>query len=49
MVLTLAGGRISGLTRFTDNALLPVFGLPRSLRYGGPARRPGNALTAPAS
>jgi RNA polymerase sigma-70 factor (ECF subfamily) len=49
MVLTLAGGRISGLTRFTDNALLPVFGLPRSLRYGGPARRPGNTLTAPAS
>ncbi|MEU4444581.1 sigma-70 family RNA polymerase sigma factor [Actinosynnema sp. NPDC050801] len=32
LVLTLAGDRIAGLTRFHDNALLPVFGLPRSLR-----------------
>ncbi|MFE3229923.1 hypothetical protein [Nocardia sp. NPDC059228] len=29
-VLTLAGDRISGLTRF-DTAVLPRFGLPRSL------------------
>ncbi|PSL56548.1 RNA polymerase ECF family sigma subunit [Saccharothrix carnea] len=32
LVLTLAGDRISGVTRFHDNSLLPVFGLPRSLR-----------------
>ncbi|MFI7444860.1 sigma-70 family RNA polymerase sigma factor [Nonomuraea indica] len=32
LVLTLAGERISALTRFHDNSLLPMFGLPRSLR-----------------
>jgi hypothetical protein len=30
LVLTLDGGRISGLTRF-DSGVLPWFGLPRSL------------------
>ena len=30
MVLTLAGDRISALTRF-DNSMLPTFGLPRTL------------------
>lgn len=37
LVLTLSGDRISALTRFIDNALLPPFGLPRTLR-GWPAR-----------
>jgi RNA polymerase sigma-70 factor (ECF subfamily) len=32
LVLTLASERITALTRFHDNSLLPVFGLPRSLR-----------------
>jgi RNA polymerase sigma-70 factor (TIGR02960 family) len=32
LVLTLAGDGISAVTRFIDNALLPAFGLPRSLR-----------------
>lgn len=32
LVLTLAGNRITALTRFHDTALLPMFGLPRSLR-----------------
>lgn len=32
LLLTLSGGRISMLTRFLDNSLLPHFGLPRSLR-----------------
>lgn len=32
LVLTLAGDRITALTRFIDNALLTPFGLPRSLR-----------------
>ncbi|HEX2315303.1 MAG TPA: nuclear transport factor 2 family protein, partial [Thermomonospora sp.] len=32
LVLTLAGDRISTLTRFLDNSLLTRFGLPRSLR-----------------
>ncbi len=31
-VLTLTGDRIAALTRFVDNSLLAVFGLPRSLR-----------------
>ncbi|MFC4856854.1 sigma-70 family RNA polymerase sigma factor [Actinophytocola glycyrrhizae] len=31
LVLTLTGERIAALTRFHDNALLPAFGLPRSL------------------
>lgn len=31
LVLTLSGDRICVLTRFTDNALLPRFGLPRRL------------------
>jgi RNA polymerase sigma-70 factor (TIGR02960 family) len=32
LVLTLAGDRISALTRFLDNSLLARFGLPRTLR-----------------
>ncbi len=32
LVLTLTGDRITALTRFVDNSLLTVFGLPRSLR-----------------
>lgn len=32
LVLTVEGGRISALTRFLDNGLLPHFGLPRMLR-----------------
>ena len=32
MVLTLEGNRISMMTRFLDNAVLPHFGLPRTLR-----------------
>lgn len=32
LVLTLTGDRITALTRFLDNSLLTVFGLPRSLR-----------------
>jgi RNA polymerase sigma-70 factor (ECF subfamily) len=31
LVLTLSGDRISALTRFIDNSLLPYFGLPRTL------------------
>jgi RNA polymerase sigma-70 factor (TIGR02960 family) len=31
IVLTLEGDRISGLTRFRDTAILPQFGLPRTL------------------
>lgn len=32
VVLTLAGDKISGITRFVDNSLLPHFGLPRTIR-----------------
>jgi RNA polymerase sigma-70 factor (TIGR02960 family) len=32
LVLSLSGNRIAAVTRFHDNSLLPVFGLPRSLR-----------------
>ena len=32
LVLTLEGDRIAGLTRFGDTAILPLFGLPRTLR-----------------
>jgi RNA polymerase sigma-70 factor (ECF subfamily) len=32
LVLTLTGDRVSALTRFHDNSLLTVFGLPRTLR-----------------
>jgi RNA polymerase sigma-70 factor (ECF subfamily) len=32
LVLTLTGNRITGITRFVDNSLMPIFGLPRSLR-----------------
>jgi RNA polymerase sigma-70 factor (ECF subfamily) len=32
LVLTLTGSRITTLTRFLDNSLLTMFGLPRSLR-----------------
>ncbi|WP_236647399.1 MULTISPECIES: sigma-70 family RNA polymerase sigma factor [Micromonospora] len=32
VVLTLEGDRISAITRFGDNSLLPLFGLPRTLR-----------------
>jgi RNA polymerase sigma-70 factor (ECF subfamily) len=31
MVLTLEGGRLSTITRFLDNGVLPYFGLPRTL------------------
>jgi hypothetical protein len=31
-VITVAGERISALTRFLDNSLLGYFGLPRTLR-----------------
>jgi RNA polymerase sigma-70 factor (TIGR02960 family) len=31
VVLTLAGGRVAGITRFLDNSVLPAFGLPRTL------------------
>jgi RNA polymerase sigma-70 factor (ECF subfamily) len=31
LVLTLRGGRVSAMTRFGDNSLLPLFGLPRTL------------------
>jgi hypothetical protein len=34
IVLTLQGDRISAITRFLDNSLLAVFGLPRVLRDG---------------
>jgi len=32
LVLTLSGDRVSAMTRFVDNGLLPHFGLPRTLR-----------------
>jgi RNA polymerase sigma-70 factor (ECF subfamily) len=32
VVLTLAGDKISAITRFGDNSLFPYFGLPRTLR-----------------
>jgi RNA polymerase sigma-70 factor (TIGR02960 family) len=32
LVLTLEGDRISAITRFLDNSILPSFGLPRTLR-----------------
>jgi RNA polymerase sigma-70 factor (ECF subfamily) len=32
IVLTLEGGQISAVTRFGDNSLFPLFGLPRTLR-----------------
>lgn len=32
LLLTLAGDRVSAITRFLDNSMLPAFGLPRSLR-----------------
>jgi RNA polymerase sigma-70 factor (ECF subfamily) len=32
LVLTLDGDRIAGITRFGDTAILPYFGLPRTLR-----------------
>jgi RNA polymerase sigma-70 factor (ECF subfamily) len=32
IVLTLAGGEISAITRFLDNSVLPHFGLPRTIR-----------------
>jgi hypothetical protein len=31
-VLTLAGDKISAITRFGDNSLFPHFGLPRTLQ-----------------
>jgi hypothetical protein len=30
-VLTLAGDRVSGITRFTDSGVLRLFGLPRTV------------------
>jgi RNA polymerase sigma-70 factor (ECF subfamily) len=32
IVLTLEGDRISAITSFLDNSVLPRFGLPRTLR-----------------
>jgi RNA polymerase sigma-70 factor (TIGR02960 family) len=32
LLLTLGGDRVTAMTRFVDNSLLPAFGLPRSLR-----------------
>ncbi|WP_330341523.1 hypothetical protein [Streptomyces sp. NBC_00557] len=44
VVLTLRDDGIRAITRFGDNALLPLFGLPRTLHEGGPAdRRPAGA------
>jgi RNA polymerase sigma-70 factor (ECF subfamily) len=45
LVLSLTGNRIAAVTRFLDNSLLTIFGLPRSLRsksaaYGADGRRP---------
>jgi RNA polymerase sigma-70 factor (ECF subfamily) len=43
LVLTLAGDRISAITRFMDNSVLPWFGLPRTLPWpadGSPAAGP---------
>jgi RNA polymerase sigma-70 factor (TIGR02960 family) len=34
VVLTLEGDRISAITRFVDNSVLPHFGFPRTLRAG---------------
>jgi RNA polymerase sigma-70 factor (TIGR02960 family) len=36
IVLTLEGDRISAITRFIDNSVLPHFGFPRTLRTGSP-------------
>ena len=36
LVLTLEGNRIVGITRFGDTAILPLFGLPRTLRGESP-------------
>jgi RNA polymerase sigma-70 factor (TIGR02960 family) len=36
IVLTLEGDRISAITRFVDNSVLPHFGFPRTLRAGSP-------------
>jgi RNA polymerase sigma-70 factor (TIGR02960 family) len=36
VVLTLDGDRISAITRFVDNSVLPHFGLPRTLRAPSP-------------
>ncbi len=33
LVLTLQGDRISAITRFLDNSILPSFGLPRTLKH----------------
>jgi RNA polymerase sigma-70 factor (ECF subfamily) len=30
-VITVAGDRVSAMTRFVDNSVLPFFGLPRTL------------------
>ena len=46
LVLTLSGDRICALTRFTDNALLGRFGLPRTLVW---AAGPGVTQLPPAS
>jgi RNA polymerase sigma-70 factor, ECF subfamily len=40
IMLTLAGDRIAGVTRFLDNSLLGRFGLPRTLPSGAPRRPP---------
>lgn len=41
MVLTLEGDRISAITRFLDDGVLPRFGLPRVSSLSSPPRRSG--------
>ena len=41
IMLTLAGDRIAGVTRFLDNSVLARFGLPRTLPGDEPGRPPG--------
>lgn len=54
MMLTLAGDRIAGVTRFLDNSLLAGFGLPRTLpdyhpRHARSAAPDGHMAGSPGS
>ncbi|MGW2705563.1 sigma-70 family RNA polymerase sigma factor [Streptomyces sp. NPDC001340] len=49
LVLTLEGDRISALTRFGDNSLLPLFGLPRTLHDQGMPLRSPTGMSASAA
>ncbi|MFE1310453.1 hypothetical protein [Streptomyces sp. NPDC058755] len=49
LVLTLEGDRISALTRFGDNSLLPLFGLPRTLHDRGTSFRSPTGMSASAA